>query len=119
MAHQIFDKASVFVDLFGATAIRDPRCLNHGCIVTHIIDNSNETVVEYRSRLIQNFLQRGRRRPPRRPDIAALIYDLVSVFWSELHVTVAPTLVEKRGGMVAQLRAFIDRNITCATLVQA
>ena len=55
--HQIGDQGLVLGDLLGAAPVGDTSGLHHGTIVAHIIDHTHKTVIEQRSRLIENILK--------------------------------------------------------------
>jgi hypothetical protein len=55
MAHEIVDQSGVIVLPLGAAPIRYPRSLDNRSVVAHIIDDPDETVIEYRQWFIENI----------------------------------------------------------------
>jgi len=85
VTHQVADQAGVLADLLGPAAIGHPRRLDHRSVVAHIVDHTDEAVVEHRERLVQDVLQRRHGRPSRWNGIAALLIDFVALLWRERH----------------------------------
>src|SRR5690625_1307029 len=64
MAHQVADQPAVFLHPLGASAVGDASRLDDRCIVTHVVDDANEAMIENRQRRVEDFLQRRHARTP-------------------------------------------------------
>src|SRR2546423_6236921 len=58
VAHQVVDQSGVLADLLRARAVRHPRGLDDRGIVTHVVDDPDEPMVEDRDGLIEERLHR-------------------------------------------------------------
>ena len=56
--HQISNQATILVDLLGSLAVGHPGRLHDGSVRTHVVDQSDEAVIEDPKGNSQNFVQR-------------------------------------------------------------
>ena len=89
MAHEIADKAAVFAQPASATPIRDAGGLYHRRIITHVVDDPNEAVVEDRDGLVEDLLKRRSNHPPRRLRFRSQRVDLCLLVAVNRHVALA------------------------------
>ena len=58
VAHQIPDQSCILRDPPCALTVGDPRRLHDRSIVTHVVDDADEAVIQDRDRAIEDFLER-------------------------------------------------------------
>src|SRR5262245_48753298 len=98
--HEIVDQPAVLADLLGAAAVAHARGLHDGGIVAHVVDHSDEAVIEHRQDLEQDLLQGGSDRPQRGLRAAARLVDFSLLVGGEGHFSLsslARTLWQRGG----------------------
>ena len=58
VAHQVADQSGILLYPLGAAAIGDPGRLHDGVVISHVVDDADEAVIEDRNGLIQQGLER-------------------------------------------------------------
>ena len=75
VAHQVADQAGILLHPLGAAPVRNPRGLHDGGVVAHVVDDTNEAMIQHRDGLKQHRLQRRHGRAEGRGGARACVGD--------------------------------------------
>ena len=86
VAHEVVNQSCVVACSPGPSSVGHP-CGLHNCgVIAHVVDDSNETMVENRHGLVEDVFHSRDGRPARLEDFSALLVDLGLLFGRECHL---------------------------------